>query len=111
MADFLHDAKRFILKNHQIADKAPLQIYCAGLVFAPQTAIIRGKFKSELPSWICQFPQVNERWSAELQALEGHTGAVESAAFSPDGRLLASASSDSTCLLYTSDAADERSGV
>ncbi|KAL3431436.1 hypothetical protein BDV09DRAFT_150745 [Aspergillus tetrazonus] len=49
LADFLHDAKRFILKNRQIADEAPLQIYCAGLVFTPRTAIIRELFQSELP--------------------------------------------------------------
>lgn len=92
MSNFLHDGKHFVLKIHQIANETPLQIYCTGLVFAPQTAIICEEFKSELPSWICQFPQVNERWSAELQALEGHTHSVQSVAFSPDGRLLESAS-------------------
>ncbi|KAL4990294.1 hypothetical protein BDW68DRAFT_45139 [Aspergillus falconensis] len=91
LADFLHDAKRFILKNRQIADEAPLQIYYAGLVFAPQTAIIRAVFKDDLPSWICQLPKVNEKWSAELQTLEGHLDLVNSVAFSPDGRLLAPA--------------------
>ncbi|KAJ6047584.1 hypothetical protein N7460_003731 [Penicillium canescens] len=100
MSDFLHDAKRFVLKNRQIADEAPLQIYCAGLVFAPRTAIIRREFQSELPSWICQFPKVNETWSAELQALEGHTSPVFSVAFSSGGQLLASGSSDNTVRLW-----------
>jgi WD40 repeat protein len=100
MADFLHDAKRFVLKNRQIADQAPLQIYCAGLVFAPRTSIIHTEFKADLPSWVCQLPQGYERWGAELQALEGHSGSVLSVAFSPNSRLLASSSLDNTVRLW-----------
>ncbi|OQD78613.1 hypothetical protein PENDEC_c001G00665 [Penicillium decumbens] len=99
MTDFLHDAKRFVLKNRHIADEAPLQIYCAGLIFVPRTSMIRTEFKTDLPSWICQFPQVNEKWGAELQTLEGHSGPVLSVAFSPDGRL-ASGSNDHTVRLW-----------
>ncbi|CAG8090977.1 unnamed protein product [Penicillium nalgiovense] len=90
LSSFLLDGKRFILRYCQIADEAPLQIYCAGLVFSPLTAIIRMEFKPDLPSWICQLPQVNEKWSVELQTLEGHSAPIWSVAFSPDSRLLAS---------------------
>ena len=99
MGSFLHDAKRFILKNRKIIDEAPLQLYCAALIFSPQMSIVRRQFETELPTWICQFPHVEERWNAELQTLEGHSNSVTSVVFSPDGCLLASASYDNTVRL------------
>ncbi|KAJ6014949.1 WD40 repeat-like protein [Penicillium herquei] len=98
--DFLHDAKRFMLKNHPIADRAPLQVYSAGLVFAPSKTIIRRHFEGELPAWISQLPQVDPEWGAELQVLEGHSDSINSVVFSPDSRLLASGSDDGTVCLW-----------
>ena len=87
MGDFLRDASRFALKAREAADEAPLQIYGAALVFAPETAV-RKAFKSELPPWISQLPQASLAWGSEL-----HVAEIERQpymlAFSPDCRLLA----------------------
>ncbi|OCK79912.1 hypothetical protein K432DRAFT_426136 [Lepidopterella palustris CBS 459.81] len=37
----LHHAKRFILLNQSIIERAPLQIYCAALIFTSQLSVIR----------------------------------------------------------------------
>ncbi|KAH8690887.1 putative G-protein beta WD-40 repeat-containing protein [Talaromyces proteolyticus] len=90
ISHFLYDARRFIFRNRQIADSAPLQIYCAGLIFAPSDSIIRKVFFKESPNWIYQLPKVEKFWNADVQTLEGHPSSVESVAFSPDGQVLAS---------------------
>ena len=100
MSEFLLDAKRFILKNSQVADIAPLQIYASGLIFAPQLSITRRKFEKELPNWLEKGPSAEENWSPELQTLEGHTRGVWSVSFSPNSQLLASGSGDGTIKLW-----------
>lgn len=63
-------------------------------------AVTRRNFKRELPDWLSRGPKVEKDWSPELQTLEGHSGLVLSVAFSADGRLLASGSSDDTIKLW-----------
>lgn len=59
-SEFLHDARRFVLKFRQIVESAPLQLYASGLVFAPRKSKIRDVFSRELPKWISKLPKTDE---------------------------------------------------
>ncbi|TIA68970.1 WD40 repeat-like protein [Aureobasidium pullulans] len=90
---FVHDAKRFVLRNQYIIDMSPLQMYYSALMFSPTRSIIRQKFWRGA-EWLEVAPVVEDDWDACLQTLEGHRDWISAICFSPDGKLLASASND-----------------
>ncbi|KAL4778668.1 putative wd40 protein [Aspergillus varians] len=96
---FLHDAQQFILHNRDLLHIAPLQLYCSGLAFAPMHNIIRGVFKSS-QRWMHSLPQVEDSWYKELQDPGGYSNSVRSVAFSPDGRMVVSGSTDHSIKLW-----------
>jgi WD40 repeat protein len=53
-------------------------------------------------------PSMQEKWSASLQTLEGHSEGVWTVVFSPDGQLAASGSGDSTVRLWDVHTGDSR---
>jgi WD40 repeat protein len=99
----IKDAKRFILYNKSIIEKAPLQVYASALVFTPMQSVIRKQFSSQGPLWIKINSTMEENWSPCLQTLEGHTNWVSSVTFSHDGQRLASGSSDTTVRIWDAE--------
>lgn len=103
---FLHDARLFVIKNSQIAQLAPLQLYSSALLFTPTSSSIRETFNNYLPSYIKTSPIIQHSSNAELLTLEGHTGRILSVVFSFDNQLVASGSEDCTVRLWDTHTGD-----
>ncbi|KAF2266550.1 NACHT-domain-containing protein [Lojkania enalia] len=90
LIELVRDARRFIMSHKSAIQNNPLQAYASALIFSPTRSLIRGLFKSEEPDWITIKPTMQDKWSPCLSTLEGHSGSVNSVAFSPDSARLAS---------------------
>ncbi|XHG06576.1 hypothetical protein AWENTII_009765 [Aspergillus wentii] len=89
------DAERFTLHFRNIMEQAPLQVYAAALAFCPIDSAVRDHFLNKPSVLIKETKGAEASWSGCLQRIKEHTDWVNSVKFSPDGQILASASSDS----------------
>ncbi|KAL4923044.1 uncharacterized protein BDV17DRAFT_25494 [Aspergillus undulatus] len=90
------EGKRFASANAMIIQEAPLQAYSTALVFCPQKSWSKRLYWNQRFNFIEQVYVMQESWHPCRQVLEGHQDWVNTVAFSPDGKTLASASGDKT---------------
>ncbi|KAF2721604.1 WD40 repeat-like protein [Polychaeton citri CBS 116435] len=100
LANLVYDARRFIMSYKHGIEMDPLQTYGLALTLSPGASAVKRNFEREHPQFIAVGALVESQWSACLQTLEGHSDTVLSITFSPNSRLLASASSDRTVRIW-----------
>ncbi|KAJ5160971.1 uncharacterized protein N7482_007975 [Penicillium canariense] len=96
----IQDAARFLLQHYDNMARWPLQIYSSALIFSPETSIVRIRNLEKIPQYFKSFPKTESTWTSLIQTVEGHSSWVQTVAFPPDGKQIASGSADKTIKLW-----------
>ncbi|KAJ7114805.1 hypothetical protein C8R44DRAFT_709944 [Mycena epipterygia] len=103
LARFVADAKRFIAFFLPAISQSAPHIYVSALAMAPQQSEIWKQFHTQFPRLISFTRGQMQKWPATTSVLEGHTGSVQSVAFSHNGKYIVSGSSDTTVRVWNAE--------
>jgi WD40 repeat protein len=96
----LRDAQRFVQEFHVPIATSALHIYVSALSFTPHGTALYAVYSTEPRHLVNVAVGTEATWTSCLRTFEGHTGPVNTIAFSPDSRRIASGSSDMTIRLW-----------
>jgi WD40 repeat protein len=85
-----------------IATSAP-HIYLSALPWSPKKSIIAQHFLCNFPNTLHILTGQDNIWPAAVNVIMGHTSAVLSVSFSPDGKHVVSGSGDKTICIWDTE--------
>ena len=100
--------ERFASRYGFVIQEAPLQAYAAALAFCPQASATKSFFWEQRLGFIDRVRVMHDAWDPCIQLLSGHTDAVKTVTFSPDGQTIMSTSCDGTIRLWDPTTGVER---
>src|SRR3954469_10057260 len=100
LTSFAVDAKRFISFFVKPISESVPHIYLTALPFSPTKSMVTNNYKYLFPRTFSVQLGKSADYPPELIQLEGHSKAVTSIAFSPDGRHIVSGSYGNTVWVW-----------
>ncbi|KAF7984138.1 hypothetical protein HWV62_16782 [Athelia sp. TMB] len=103
LTDFVKDTIKFVnVFAPPISESVP-HIYLSALPFSPKSSLVAAQYLNEYPLTLNLSSGSLSDWPAALKMMEGHTAMVIAVAYLPDGRHIASGSSDYTTRVWDAE--------
>jgi len=108
VAQFLRDAHSFVASSYEAIERSAPHIYLSALPFADKSSLVFKSFSPYLTGLITvETFGIDRHGGRAYMTLAGHSAAVRSVSYSPDGLLLASGSSDGSVRVWSTRTGEE----